>query len=107
MKERIESSLAVLQALAPLLLGAPLEQCLPLLRAPRLYYAAARACAREEGGGGGLWDGGGGGGGGDDDDGSAAVVAHALTSAACRVTAGEAEELGSNFAAYHHIRDWA
>jgi hypothetical protein len=39
---------AVVDALAPLLVGAPLEQCLPVLRAPRLYYAAARRAEGDE-----------------------------------------------------------
>jgi hypothetical protein len=125
----LSACVAVVEACAPLLEGAPLEQCLPVLRAPRLYYAAARRAAGEEGAGGGGGAGAATAGGGvwggaraasaapaptacaNEEEGEeraccAAVAAYALTHPACRVMPAEVEELELNFDSYNHIRDF-
>ncbi len=100
----------MMEALAPLLCGegVALEDALPVLRTPRLYYGQARRQAGE-GGGGGVEGAG--------EGGSAiwrqpaslsdmqCILRHAVTSEACRVGAAELEELQANFVAFGHIAD--
>ena len=101
--------LAVMDALAPLIVGgeqraAALEDALPPLRTPRLYYAQARQQGGTAGGGGGVWR----------QACCAAtssrgslecIVRYALTSEACRVTPAELEELQENFFSLGHLDD--
>ena len=109
--------LAVMDALAPLLTGesVALEDALPPLRTPRLYYEQARKVALEAGGGegsglgGGVWRQAyslrGMGGGGGALGAMECILRYALTSEACRVSAAELEELQANFEAFKHIED--
>jgi len=90
--------LSILQTLSPLLCGpgANLETVLPILRAPRIFYADAFT-SKKLNGGTVLSD--------KEEVHIASVVNYALTEAIYRVTHAEMEELEGNFKAFGHIWD--